>query len=801
MEFDRTLSRPLIGAGQKWAGPVAVLRDPAECGGGRSCSGWRRLMKYATAVPIGTGATGEVVRAWDPELERDVALKILRWDDPALARRMQREARLQAKVVHPNVCRVYEVGTTDDGRPFIAMEYVPGRPLDEIAEEVTREQLVEIMVRTAEAVHAAHAVGLVHRDLKPANVLVAEEHGRLEPKVLDFGIAREESGQQLTVTGQLLGTPGYVSPEQARGQLSSLDRRSDVFSLGAMLYRLLTGTNPFQGASAAETLAKVLECHPPAPRSVAPELPADLEAVIMRCLQAEPARRYQTALELADDLGRYLRGERVTARRVGWVSRTVWLARRHPITTGLAALLLVGFTVGSIKYAVDLTRSRERALAARDDAERMVEFILSDLYRELEPVGRLDVLQDAAEQVTAYYERFPGGALDEAQQIRRGIAHLNLCSVFASQGRIDRSIEAARTAIRLLEAPPGVNPSLERREALAEAHERLAESLLEDGRTDLSREHMRRSLAMRRDLLEENPDRPGLRAAVAAGLGELGWFAIENRDYAQSLELLGQARDILVDLARDAPADLMKRYRVAEVDSYLGRAHLESGDPEAAIERYHAALDRVQTLAAEEPNTMKWQFERMLLAGRIGWALEEMGDLDRALETYRSGLEVGDRLIEHDPDNALWLREVGVLHTAIAAILSERGALDGALDHATRSLQMSRTLAGRGDAHGSEANDLAWDLVQVGAIRAALGDRSGAREHWRRAVEVIEPVTREVRQSWYLDTHAMALLHLGRVEEARPLVRELLERGWAEPDFLALCRQHGLVGKERSVSP
>ena len=256
-------------------------------------------MGYDTAVPIGSGGMGEVFKAWDKELERWVALKYLRHDDPELVERMFREARAQARVDHPGVCKVYEVGE-EDGRPYIAMQHVEGPLLDEAARDMTLEQKVLVVKQVAEAVAAAHAVGLIHRDLKPANIKVGEtEDGQLRPYVLDFGIAREQEVSGLTVTGQILGTPGYLSPEQARGEVTTLDRRTDVFSLGVILYELLGGKSPFEGDSDAEVLVNLLEGEPLPLRRSAPDVPRDLETVIMTCLEDRLDRRYQSARELA----------------------------------------------------------------------------------------------------------------------------------------------------------------------------------------------------------------------------------------------------------------------------------------------------------------------------------------------------------------------------------------------------------------------------------------------------------------------------------------------------------------------
>ncbi|MGV8040447.1 MAG: serine/threonine-protein kinase [Thermoanaerobaculaceae bacterium] len=304
------------------------------------------VVRYETGVPIGSGGMGTVVRSYDPVLERHVALKLLRRDEPELAERMLREARAQAAVDHPNVAKVYEVGYLEDGRPFIAMQLIEGRPLDEVAPGLTVDQKIGLVVTVAEAVQAAHATGLVHRDLKPSNILV-EESGEwgLVPFVVDFGIAREEAAPGLTVSGQVLGTPGYMAPEQASGAVHTLDRRADIFSLGVILYELVGGCQPFGGDSAVEKLVSLLNDDPAPLRTRVPSVPADLEAVIFKCLEKRPEHRYVSARALAEDLRRYLAGEPVLARRVTRLGILWRRARRHPVVAATVAIAALAVAV------------------------------------------------------------------------------------------------------------------------------------------------------------------------------------------------------------------------------------------------------------------------------------------------------------------------------------------------------------------------------------------------------------------------------------------------------------------------
>ncbi|MFP2924510.1 serine/threonine-protein kinase, partial [Pyxidicoccus sp. 3LG] len=272
--------------------------------------GWER---YQPVRFLGQGGMGRVFLAWDPRLRRHVALKFVRDDDTELARRFVSEARAQARVDHERVCRVYEVGEVQ-GRGYIAMQYVDGQPLNALVDQLTVEQKAMLLREAAEGVHAAHRAGLVHRDIKPSNVLVERTpDGGLRPYVMDFGLARDWK-EGVTATGTVLGTPHYMSPEQARGEVARLDRRADVYSLGATLYALLTGQSPIPGANGLEVLSNIATVEPRPPRAVDRDIPADLEAITLKCLEKDRSARYGSARELADDLGRFLDGEPVLAR-------------------------------------------------------------------------------------------------------------------------------------------------------------------------------------------------------------------------------------------------------------------------------------------------------------------------------------------------------------------------------------------------------------------------------------------------------------------------------------------------------
>jgi len=704
-------------------------RDPTDERGLRAPEPPDGGERYEIGECLGAGGAAHVYRAFDRQLGRPVALKVLRDAGAGPAGRRLHEARAQARVRHDHVLDVYETGELD-GRPYIAVRHVAGGTLAERAGALGVERSVGLLVQVAEGLHAAHREGLLHGDVKPSNVLVEETpDGDLHAWIGDFGIATEavEGDGEAAVGGAVgaVGTPPYMAPELLRRDGSFADRRADVFSLGVTLYQTLTGELPPRGADRWADL-----------RREAPDLPPDLLAIVARCLALDPEGRYPSARAVAEDLRRFLNGDVVGAyadRRAYRLTRFV--ARHRALLTvgGVAAVLLVVALATAALLGVRAMHANERADRRRGQAEDLISFMLLDLRDKLDEVGRLDLLDDVGERAMGYFAAVPEAELSDEELARRSTALHQIGDVRIRRGDLE-------SAQRPLEQ------SLALARQLSERHPNDLERLFDLGQSEFWVGYAR----WKRDDLE------GARRAFVA------------------------YREISERLVLQEPDNSKWLRELSYSESNLGSLLEKQGDLGGALERFRSvlALDHRLLAMATDPRTADDQrFELAATHNLIGLVLKRMGSLDAARRHFEADLALRRRLVDEDPENQRWQEFLGTSRIYLGNLLLARGDPTGARADLEGAREVFDRLVARDPANGDWRYKLAWSDLWVGRLEQAEGRDDAARTAWLRAESVAEDLARidPERTEWH-QLLGVARLHvaIARAREAPLAARQEL---------------------------
>jgi serine/threonine-protein kinase len=618
--------------------------------------------KFVRAEKIGAGGMAEVWKAWDSELGRWVALKFLKSDDPEERERFRREAQTAAKLAHPHIAAVYDA--TDD---FIAMQYVEGRTLAVLPRGDPRGA-VELVRQAAEAVHFAHERGVIHRDLKPGNIMASGGHAY----VMDFGLAKSANVDvRLSQTGTILGTPAYMSPEQAKA--GNVDRRSDVYSLGVTLYELVAGAPPFRSDTVLSLLKKVAE-EEPAPLAA----DRDLRTIVHKCLEKDAARRYGTAKELADDLGRWLRGDPILARPPSAAYRAAkWFSKhRTAVAAGVAGLALaagVALWLGPritaearAKREAEERRARqERAMKLLEEGRPALDRAYAYLYhpnaRYAELVRRVVEGQKKIEAAVGIAPELALGhyLLGRAWELRAHEDRAETC--WRKAAEVDPSFGPAHYQLAKLLFLRAFFSSLGISAAEMERRRAGALRWIEEAGAELARagsveQEIDRDTGAALAALVRG-DRPAAERLAREALGRHG-----ERDGAEDLHwILGMSLSPAIG-ELDALDDSL-RLRPKHWPALFSRAlaRTRRGDRRRAIEDYTAALEIRPRLTVALLN-------RGILRG-----LE--GDQDAAIADFGQALEL-------EPDN-------GLAYVNRCRARERKGDLDGAVADGTEAIRLA----------------------------------------------------------------------------------------------------------------
>ena len=784
----------------------------------------------AAAAELGRGGIGRVLLAYDEHVGREVAIKELLpmaevadargGTSPAMARFL-REARVTGQLEHPNVVPVYEVGRRRDGSLYYTMKVVRGRTLTEALKAcASLEERLSLLPHFLDLCHAiayAHSRGVIHRDVKPDNVMLGEFG---ETVVLDWGIAkvrgrRDLRGEEVqrsirlfdearagkTSAGQLLGTPHFMSPEQAAGKVEAIDERSDVFGLGAVLYVLLTGGPPFAGTALPELLHRLLVGEIPSVAERCDEAPPELAAVCEKALAVYPDDRYADAHEMAAEVQAYLTGGRVGSYDYRLSELLKRFAARHKLpllVAGVATVVLFVFALLAYLGVVaerDVARaaqteaeqahavadtSRARAAAAHRRAESLVQYMLFDLHEKLEPVGRLDILEDVIAAVHRHYGD-EGDPRDGESARNRAAADWLEARLLLAQGDVEAAERALRGALTaqaaLVEREPhnvrwrtDLGRSLlwsgvvrakrsDREGAVADFAAALAvfEGVAADApdddevRLELSRtllhqgeavaatggglaraeEIFRRAFSIRKALVDADPERPKWQRGLAQAHQALGDVRLDQGD-ARGAELAyADALAITERLVAREPRNTRWRHDVSVLHDHLGELRGRSDDLPGAERHFLAAQGILEELVAADPSNVRWTRNLAVCHGRLGDLRIDAEQPERAHASYEAAVDIFHKLANHDPNNAQGTRDLAVTLGRLGDVELAAGATADAARSFSRSLSLLEALAERDPGDDSCQLDLALGHAKV-ADAALLG------EEWERGRTSLE---------------------------------------------------------------
>ena len=689
---------------------------------------------YTLVEIIGDGGFGRVWLAEQAEpVRRKVALKILKpgMDTDEVVSRFREEWKSLALMEHPGIARIFDAGITPSGRPFFTMEFVDGQPITAYcdAHGLSLADRLRLFIKVCLAVQHAHQKGLIHRDLKPSNILVCEEDEAPAPRIIDFGVARaldDRAAERSYVTRlhQIIGTPGYMSPEQADRDGTDLDTRTDIYSLGVVLYEMLTGTQPFESdelarAALEAVLRKVREETPPQPsrritslaadrateiarhRNIPPDrlraaLSGDLDWIALKCLEKDRQRRYDTVGALADDLRLHLENRPVSARppdRAYLLGRAI---RRNRLAFALGSIALAALLAGvcfstlfflrersariqSESLRREAEAARNAATRARGSAEDVISWTLNELRAKLQPLGKLELLDDIGATADTYYQNLPPGERNAASETRRARVFLVRGDVLFQRNELPKAMELYREGIAILERLTTAGTSNdEARKWQAVLVSRMGDALRCHGKSAEALTMRQRELELTRAVVATNPEDSQRQHNLCISLRKLAECLYDERQFDAARSALDES----IALSRSKyPAHLPFALEVsASWEKWAQRN-------EAAIGIYREVIALFSDALNDTPDHVKELRYLFQCHTSIAEAYIEVGSLDEARKSYTTARDLRERFARIDPTNrdvrgdlGNLLHVSGLLHlkdgNEAAALADFRGSMD-----------------------------------------------------------------------------------------------------------------------------
>jgi serine/threonine protein kinase/tetratricopeptide (TPR) repeat protein len=779
---------------------------------------------YKLMEQIGEGGFGLVFVAEQQEpVRRKVALKVIKpgMDSKQVIARFEAERQALALMDHPNIARVLDAGATEAGRPYFVMELVRGIPITDYCDQnqLSPRERLELFVTVCQAIQHAHQKGIIHRDLKPSNVLVTSHDGKPVAKVIDFGVAKAIH-QQLTERtiytnfAQMVGTPLYMSPEQAEMSGLDIDTRSDIYSLGVLLYELLTGTTPLekkrfaqaaydeirrlireeepprpsQRLSTSDTLPSLAASRKTEPAKLSRMLRGEVDWIVMKALEKDRTRRYETANSLARDVQRYLADEEVEACPPSAAYRLKKFARRHKGRVIAASFVLFALLVGMAGATWGLVRAEraraaaadarrealaneQKALAAADEERRARDREAKQRAIAVEQRARAekayDRTRDALDAMTSgvtgdslgtqaaisadqkkfltevltYYKEFAGEKADDEQtRARTAKAAYRVGMIEHKLGRKEQAINALQSALdeyRKLADDFPAGPGY--REELANSHNSLAGPLYELGKLAEAENQSRQALALRAKLAADFPSEPAHRRHLGHTHTNLALVLIDQEKRVEVEEHYRQAVAIYTKLVADFPDEPGGREDLALAQTSLGRLLAVIGKNAEGEDHLRQAIAEQAKLAADFPAVPDYRRQLAMSHNDLGLYVRSRGKRTEAEEQWRQALAIRAKLAADFPAVPAYQIELGGSYCNFANLVREEGRAADSLDWYGKAIAVLETV------HRADPRDVAAkqflrnSLGGRGDAYAALAKHAEAIKDWDRAMELCAP--------------------------------------------------------------
>lgn len=768
-----------------------------------------RVGPYEICEPVADGGMGTVYRAVRAsDFEKQVALKVVKrgMDTNFILRRFRHERQILAHLDHPNIARLLDGGATEDGRPYLVMEYIEGRPITVYAEEhrLSVSERLQLFRSVCSAVEYAHQNLVVHRDLKPANILVTSDR---VPKLLDFGIAKLlESNVDRTVASIRLMTPECASPEQVLGD--AITTATDIYSLGVLLYNLLTGVRPYEFKARTDEEIRHLVCvtDPKKPSAIRP-LSEDLDQIVLKAMHKDPARRYLSAAQLSEDLHRFLQGEPVIARAdTTWYRAKKFVGRNAKPSAAAAAFalsLIVGMAATSWEAHM-VQAERARAERQSNDVRELTNSLLGDVHDAIRALpGSTAARKLLVDRALKYLDglALEAGTGDSVHR-ELAVAYARLGEVQGEAGRSNLgdstgAIRSFRKSVRLFEALHAKGRlSVPDQRILAGIYDSLAIVLLDSGDPAAGDDYVRKALALRRGLARRLPALE-LARELARSYSAMGLRRALAGDFAAALQYHQQFLDAEEQIAQVDPNS--NRRSLAQAHKRVGAVLIKLGRLSDALVHYQTAEAIDQMRVAAAPQSAEARLDLTFASSDIAYILREQGDWRAALAEYRKVEAIRAGIVRLDPKDQRARSALASTSIFIAHILVHAGNHTQSLPYLRKALALNESLLRDDPANPVRQIGVAELSVQLGDEFATVAADSGAaapaqrnlfwgeaRTSYRRAMQLIAAL----RTRGSLDQKSAALEKQASDQLARcnAALAELSDPGSPTPVSASLTR-------------